>query len=157
MSDLTPSSFVEMIGPSETVDVYFRKSPFAQERSHLKVIAGESIAEIVEQCSALGVNTDRYRLHVTINGHAIQREYYHRVRVKAGATVNVVAVPAKNALKSILGLVVAVAALWFAGVAVGFLGLAQGTLAHAAVVAVVGGGLTLSGGLAVNPLLGARG
>ncbi|MDI7860614.1 hypothetical protein MRS76_01480 [Rhizobiaceae bacterium n13] len=130
MSDLTPSSFIELIGPSETVDVYFRKSPFAHERSPIKVFAGESVAEIIEQCSAVGgVDADRYRLHLTINGHAIQREYYHRARVKAGATVNAFAVPAKNGMRSILGLVVAVASLFFAGPLAAQLGLIACTTA----------------------------
>ncbi|NLS07600.1 hypothetical protein HGP14_30520, partial [Rhizobium sp. P32RR-XVIII] len=134
---------VEIIAPGEGVDVYLRRSPLRQEREHARVPAGLSVAEILEYC---GIEPSR--LYVTINGHAIEAKNWSRVRVKPGAVLSIVKVPGKGALRSILSLVVAVAALFFAVPIAGALGLAG----VAGATSVIAAGITIVGSLAINAL-----
>jgi len=137
----------ELFAPGEDVDVYLRRSPLRQQREHVRVPAGLSIAEIIEHC---GIEPSR--LYVTINGHSIEFKNWARVRVKPGATVSIVKVPGKGALRSILGLVVAIAAAIFAPMLAAPLigGLSAG--AASAVTGLIGAGITIAGSLAINAL-----
>lgn len=134
---------VEIIDPGECVDVYVRRSPLRQQREHVTVEAGLSIAEIIEHCGITPI-----RLYVTINGHAIETDNWHRVRVKSGAVVSIVKVPGKGAFRAILGLVVALAAVFFAPIIAGAIGLAGSATA----TSLIGAGITIAGSLIVNAL-----
>ncbi len=139
---------VEIIAPGEDVDVYLRRSPLRQQREHLRVSAGLSIAEIVDFCEI-----EPSRLYITINGHSIEFKNWARVRVKAGAVVSIVRVPGKGMLRSLLSAVVAIAAAIFAPYLLGFVAPALvGTAAGAAVTGLIGAGLTIAGSLAINAL-----
>lgn len=138
----------EILAPGEDVDVYLRRSPLRQQREHVRVQAGLSIAEIIELCEI-----EPARLYVTINGHSIEFKNWPKIRVKAGASVNIVKVPGKGMLKSILGAVVALAAAVFAPYLLGLIAPALvGTAAGAAVTGLIGAGLTVAGSLALNAL-----
>ncbi|MGO6835014.1 host specificity factor TipJ family phage tail protein [Rhizobium ruizarguesonis] len=138
----------EILAPGEDVDVYLRRSPLRQQREHVRVQAGLSVAEIIKICEI-----EPARLYVTINGHSIEFANWSRVRVKAGASVNIIKVPGKGMLKSILGAVVALAAAIFAPYLLGLIAPALvGTAAGAAVTGLIGAGLTVAGSLALNAL-----
>jgi len=140
---------VEILAPGEGVDVYLRRSPLRQQREHVRLSAGLSITEIIEEC---GIEPSR--LYVTVNGHSIEFKNWARVRVKSGAVVSIVKVPGKGALRSILGAIVAIAAAIFApylaGPLIGALGLSGA--AATAVTGVIAAGITMAGSLAINAL-----
>ncbi|MBB3396882.1 host specificity factor TipJ family phage tail protein [Rhizobium sp. BK060] len=127
------------------MDVYLRRSPLRQQREHLRVPAGLSIAEILDVCEV-----EPSRLYVTINGHSIEFRNWARVRVKSGATISIVKVPGKGALRSILGAVIAIAAAIFAPylLPAALAGTAVGT----AVTGLIAAGITIAGSLAINAL-----
>jgi len=139
----------EIFAPGEDVDVYLRRSPLRQQREHLRVPAGLSVAEIIEECGI-----EPARLYVTINGHSIEFANWARVRVKAGATVSIVKVPGKGMLRSLLGAIVAIAAAIFAPYLAGPLiaGLGLGGAAASAVTGMIAAGITIAGSLAINAL-----
>ncbi|MGY5791904.1 host specificity factor TipJ family phage tail protein len=138
----------ELFAPGEDVDVYLRRSPLRQQREHVRVPAGLSLAEIIEHCEI-----EPSRLYVTINGHSIEFKNWSRVRVKAGAVVSIVKVPGKGALRSILGAVVAIAAAIFAPYLLGLVAPALvGTAIGTTVTGVIAAGLTIAGSLAINAL-----
>ncbi len=140
---------VEIIAPGEDVDVYLRRSPLRQQRDHVRVPAGLSVAEIIEHCEI-----EPSRLYITLNGHSIEAKNWTRVRVKAGTTVSIVKVPGKGMLRSLLGAIVAIAAAIFApmlaGPLIGALGLSG--VAATAVTGVIAAGITIAGSLAINAL-----
>ncbi|MBB4236663.1 hypothetical protein [Rhizobium esperanzae] len=139
----------ELIPPGEAVDVYFRSSPLRSHREHLQVPAGLSVSEIIALC---GIKPGR--LHVSIGPDAVYEKYWSRVRVKPGATVTIIKVPGKGALRAIAGLVVAlvaaVAAPWLVGALLP--GMA-GTAAASVATGLIGAGIMSAGMLQVNPLL----
>lgn len=138
----------DVLGPEDGVNVFVRPSPLRQERHELRLQAGLSLAEIIEACHAAFPFSNLRRLHVSIGGHAVPADLWSRVRVKPGATVNIVAVPGKDAFRAILGLVVAIGALFLAGpiaVSLGFA--ATGTAAS-----LIAGGITLAGTMVINAL-----
>lgn len=134
---------VEILPPGESVDVYLRRSPLRQEREHISVEAGLSISEIIYRCGITPV-----RVYVTINGHVIEPDKWAKVRVKKGAVVSVIKVPGKGAFRAILGLVVALAAVFFAPIIAGAIGLAGSATA----TSLIGAGITIAGSLIVNAL-----
>lgn len=149
---LTVVENAEIIAPGDGVQIYLRRSPLRQERDSLKAPAGSTIEEIVELC-----DVGDERLYVTINGHAIERSNWARVRVKPGATVNIVKVPGKGALRSILGAVVALAAAIFAPYLLGAIAPALvGTAAGTALTGVIGAGLPVTESLAIGRLFPLR-
>lgn len=149
------ASQLEILAGDATVDVWVRQSPLRQERQHLIVPAGLSIAEILAECEPLGLRLGA-PVHVTIDGHVIERRNYGRVRPKEGRTVAIVRVPAGGATRSILSLVVAVAALvaapFLAGPLISAFGITAGSSAALAVTGLIGAGLTIAGTLALNAL-----
>jgi len=139
---------VEIIAPGEDVDVYLRRSPLRQQREHVRVPAGLSVAEIIEHCEI-----EPSRLYITINGHSIEFKNWARVRVKAGAVVSIVKVPGKGALRSILGAIVAIAAAIFAPYLLSaFAPALVGTAAGTAITGAIAAGITIAGSLAINAL-----
>ncbi|MBX4965445.1 host specificity factor TipJ family phage tail protein [Rhizobium binae] len=139
---------VEIIAPGESVDVYLRRSPLRSEREHISAPAGLSIEEIIERCEI-----EPTRLYVAINGHSIEKENWRRIRVKPGASVTIVKVPGKGALRAIAGLVVAIfAAVVAPWLATSVLGLAAGSTAASVATGLIGAGISLAGSLIINAL-----
>ena len=144
----------DILAPDECVDVWFRPSPLRAERKRLRLPTGLSLEEMLDAAkSAFGFR--KWPLYsIAINGHPIDRENWPRVRAKSGMTVTIVALPGKGAIKSVLSVVVAVAALIVAPIIaapiIGFLGVTGA--AAGAVTGLIGAGLTLAGSLAVNAL-----
>lgn len=139
---------VEIIAPGEGVDVYLRRSPLRSERDHLRMPAGLSVEEIIERC-----DIEPNRLYIAINGHSIEHKNWSRVRVKPGASVTIVKVPGKGALRAIAGLVVALfAAVVAPWLATTVLGLTAGTAAASVATGLIGAGISLAGSLIINAL-----
>lgn len=145
----------QIIAPGEGVDVFLRPSPFRQERHHLRLPAGLSILEILRDCdAAFGLRGNFERLHVAVGAHAIPSANWTRLRVKPGVTVNIVRVPGKGALRSIVSAVVAIFALvvapYLAGPLISGLGL-TGAAANA-VTGLIAAGITYGASIALNAL-----
>lgn len=138
----------DVLGPEDAVNVFVRPSPLKQERHELRLPAGLSLAEIIDQCHAAFPFQNKRRLFVTLGEHAVPAEFWGRVRVKPGVTVNIVCVPGKNAFRAILGLIVAIGALFLAPVIAGAIGLAGSTMA----TGLIGAGITMAGSLVINAL-----
>ncbi|MDR7146166.1 hypothetical protein [Rhizobium sp. BE258] len=135
----------EIIAPGEGVDIWVRPSPIRQERFHLRVSPGLTVVEIIQQCRAV-FGIDTARLYVSMSGHAIPVENWKRVRIKSGVTLNIVAVPGKGFFRSILSVVVSIAALFLAPLLAGpllaGLGIASGSAAAGALTGLIGAGIT---------------
>lgn len=145
----------EIIAPGEGVDVFLRPSPLRQERHHVRLAAGLSVAEMLRECdAAFDMRGNFERLHVSIGGHAIPEENWSRLRVKPGATVNIVRVPGKGALRSIVSAIVAIVALvvapYLAAPIIGGLGLTGA--AATAVTGLIAAGITYAASIAINAL-----
>ncbi|MBX5063449.1 host specificity factor TipJ family phage tail protein [Rhizobium lentis] len=139
---------VEIIAPGESVDVYLRRSPLRSGREHISLPAGLSIEEIIERC-----DIEPSRLYIAINGNSIEQKNWRRVRVKPGASVTIVKVPGKGALRAIAGLVVAIfAAVVAPWLATSVLGLAAGSTAASVATGLIGAGISLAGSLIINAL-----
>lgn len=143
----------QIITPGEGVDVFLRPSPLRQERHHLRLPAGLSIAEILRDCDAsFGLRGNFERLHVSIGGHGIPECNWSRLRVKPGVTINIVRVPGKGALRSIVSAVISIFALvvapYLAGPLIGGLSAA----AAGAVKGLIAAGISLAGSMVVNAL-----
>jgi hypothetical protein len=148
----------EILPPGATVRVIGKTHPLNGGRIERHFSAGLSIAEILrETLSGHPDLRDRGDLIVRIDGHLIEPANWHRVRVKAGATVTFLPrLSGGNALKTVFGLVVAVAAFLIAGPAGSWLaasafGTAVGLSAGIA-TAFIAGGIILAGSLALNAL-----
>ncbi|MBX5303119.1 hypothetical protein HJB93_28465 [Rhizobium sp. NLR12b] len=139
---------VEIIAPGESVDVYLRRSPLRSGREHISLPAGLSIEEIIERC-----DIEPSRLYIAINGNSIEQKNWRRVRVKPGASVTIVKVPGKGALRAIAGLVVALfAAVVAPWLATSILGFTAGTTAASVATGLIGAGISLAGSLIINAL-----
>lgn len=149
---IRPAIEGEIIPPGATVRVIGKTHPLNGGRIELHFSAGLSIAEILrETLSGHPGLRDRGDLIVRIDGHLIEPANWHRVRVKAGATVTFLPrLSGGNALRTVLGLVVAIAALIIAPWAAGLLGLAGTALTVGS--ALIAGGIILAGNLALNAL-----
>lgn len=80
-------------------------------REHRTVSPGTTIAEMVS-AGLPGLSADdRALVRVTIGEHVVPEVNWARVRPKPGATVVIRVVPAGDAFRSILGLIVTVAAI----------------------------------------------
>ncbi|MET3611735.1 hypothetical protein ABID16_000040 [Rhizobium aquaticum] len=148
-------SQVEIIEPGAGVDVWLRRSPLRTEREHFIAPVGLTLAEIVELARDLhGLHISR-AMYVTISGHPVERSRWHRVRVKPGATVNIVVIPGQNAFRAILGVVVSIAAVFLAPILaapiISILGVG-GTVIATAITGAIGVGLSVAGSLAINAL-----
>ena len=142
----------ELIAPEEGVDVYYRPSPLKTERKHVKSSAGLTLTEVMAES---GIDANK-NLYVTLNGHVIPRDNWHRIRVKKGVSINVLSVPGKGALRQVLAIVVSIVALVIAPMLAAPLlasfGIAAGTVAATAITGLIGAGLTIAGTLAINAL-----
>ncbi len=147
----------EVIGPSERVSVIFRASPLKQEVTRHVFVPGLSISEMIDICvERSGCRFSKDRLHVNINGHSILRENYARIRVKPGATVGIVAVPGKGALRSVISAVVGILAILVAPMIAGPIltaaGIATGSATALAVTGLIGAGISLSSSASFNSI-----
>lgn len=121
-------------------------------RSDLELPAGLTIAEIV--CMALPGLSDAARqqarvLLVTASGSAaVPSRLWHAVRPKPGVHVVIRLIPRGDALRSILSIVVSIAAIALGGPLAGMLGVTS-TLG----VSLVTAGLTVVGNLLINALI----
>lgn len=138
----------EILTSADRVSVVAALHPFKLEGQRFAMPAGVSITEIV---AAAETRSLRRRisagLHVHVDGHPIAPELWARVRVKAGRTVVLRAVPgsgAGNVLKSIFQLALVV----LAAVAVPFLT----PIIGAGFAAAVGAAIAVGGSLLANAL-----
>jgi hypothetical protein len=144
----------EILGPEDAVDVFIRPSPLRQETHHLRLRAGLSLAEMVEECRAAFLMRPSFPVYIEISGHAIPADRWERIRVKPGFSVTIIAVPGKSAFRSILSIVVSVAALFLAPYLAGPIigALAATGAAASAITGLIGAGLTIAGTLALSAL-----
>lgn len=143
----------EIIAPADLVDIYVRPSPFRQEKKHFRLAAGVTIGEMIEDCAEkAGLHPSKSALHVSMNGHAIPRANWSRIRVKSGVTISVVAVPRGKAIGKILGAVLALVAAVVAPYLAAAIGFTAGTTAFSVATGLIGAGLTMSGSMIVNAL-----
>jgi hypothetical protein len=146
----------EILSPDETVSVYGTTHPLnavAGSRIHCCVQAGSSITEILlEALSHKPGWHVRRDLIVRIGDHEIPEANWSKVRVKAGQNVTFIPrLQNGGALRTILGVVVAVAALIVAPYAAGLV-FAAGSVALTVGSALIAGGIILAGTLALNAL-----
>ncbi|WP_019905966.1 hypothetical protein [Methylobacterium sp. 77] len=82
-----------------------------QDRVELSVLPGQSIAEMVDETLSAARALGPGYIRVTIDGHIVEAENWHRVRAKAGMHVLIRVVPQGDALKSVLTIALTVAAV----------------------------------------------
>lgn len=144
----------EVLTGADGVRVIVRPSVLREAREEAVAPAGLSVAEIVEAYG--GSISARARVHAAVNGEAVPRDWWGRVRVKPGAVVTVVGVPGRGAIRTVLAAVVAVAAAvvapFIAAPIIGALGFAAGGIGAAIVTGVIGAGISIAGALAINAL-----
>jgi len=119
---------------------------------------GLTIAEIITQALPGISRAEMGRVRVSLvteRGSVIVAPARWKVtRPKSGVRVVIRLIPGKNALKAVLQIVVAIAAIslgqfWAAG-----LNFAVGTLGYAVVAGAIAAGVSLHGAVVVNPLTG---
>jgi len=115
--------------------VYAAAHPLRAERNYYEVAEGSSVADIIDQVDDKTGLRSHFVVHV--GDRVVPREYWKYVTPKANTSISVRAVPMggddKDPLRTILTIVVVVAAAWVSG---GGLGL-QMTSAQAAVAGAV--------------------
>ena len=144
-----------IVPPRPAVQVYGGLHALSNEHRQVEVPIGATIAEALEMALVdTGMDLPRDHFVATVDGERVPREYWHRVRPKPGTVVVFRLVASgDNALRSLLFLGVAIAALFIAP-AIGFaLG---GFWAGATGTALIGGAITLAGALLVNALIPIR-
>ena len=147
----------EILAPGDTVTVVAATHPLRGDRHVVEMPAGSSIAEIVERVSSeFGLSRLARGADVSIDGHLILSENWHRVRVKAGAHVLVqgrVGKAVGNILRSIFMIALSVLATFIVGPAgLGIAGLLGGGTIGAIGASVVAGAIMMGGGLLANAL-----
>lgn len=124
------------------------------------VAPGTSLEAMVALAFPAATEEQRLRMQVTINGHVIDAENWGRVRPFPGTLVRIDAVPGALNLRSLLSVVVSVAALaagqWYAGALT-----AGGMFGGAAISPALGGALLsgavlFTGQLLINAFLPVR-
>ncbi len=152
----------EILTPRDKVRVVGKAHPLNGGRIDCVLPAGLTITEILRQalCDHPRLQARRDFI-VHIDGHVIAEANWHRVRVKKGATVTFVPrlQGGENIWRSILTIVVAIAAYTFAGPIAGSLTIAGFAITGTALTiatAVVAGGIMLAGTLAINALFPIR-
>jgi hypothetical protein len=151
--------FGEIIPPGSTVRVIGTVHPLnavSGARIDRYLDVGLTIEQMLQE--ALGGHPDirtRRDFIVHIDGNPIYEANWHRVRAKPGTTVTFTPrLQGGNAMRTILGLVVAVAAMiiapWAAGPAL--LGFTVGTTAFTVASALIAGGIVPAGPIALDAL-----
>ena len=144
----------EILSPGATFRVYARTHAIAGRRLELELEAGLSIDEVL-----LRIRGEwRGGYAVYLGASPIEPRNFGRIRVKAGAIVTVVPLleggGSGSVWQSVLGIVIAVAALAVAPWAVGLLGLTG--VAASIGTALVAGGIMLAGTMLLNALFPVR-
>lgn len=149
----------EIISPRDCVRVLVRRSPFVERAETIELPSGMSVAEILETLWRDHDLSPR-GLHVHVDGAAIPREFWERIRIKPGRTMSVVRVPLGKAARQVLLAVVAVVALvvttvvapWLSAALTPALGAFWAGVAGATAAGVIGLGISLGGQMAINAL-----
>lgn len=145
--------------PRASVRVLKRALLDAQATEGVEVKAGDTVAETVAARTPNLTDDERRALRVVSYErdaeHVIAPELWHRVKLKPGAFLVITDPPAGGAFRSILQIVVAVAALALAGPLGGMVGTALGIGATAG-GALVAAGIGIVGNLLVNALVPVR-
>lgn len=129
----------------------------ARDRIRARVAPGATLREIIAQVLPGGAVAPAW-LQVWIGEHRIDPCRWHRVRPRDGAQVLIQVVPEGDNLRTVLSLVVTVAAIavgqfYLAPLIAGSLGIAAGTLGYTAITAATVLGLTVAGNLLLNALV----
>ncbi|WP_323010044.1 phage tail protein [Paracoccus sp. (in: a-proteobacteria)] len=130
-------------------------------RVELILPVGLTVAQIVRQALPGATAEDLKRIRVALVSPAgssiIAPALWHAVRPKPGARVVIRLVPGKGALRAVLSVVVAIAAValayYFAPALAGALGWGASTAAIGAAMGVIGMGVNLIGNLLINALV----
>lgn len=152
----------EILGADDLVRVVGSLHPLKMERIEYYVAAGSSIAEIVQGIRSRQTTGLANRLAVRIEGDPIPERLWTRVRPKKGVTVTFLAIAeggagGGDATRSILGIVVAVAALVVAPYLAPIIaGAGASAFTIGLIQAGIGAAITVGGMLAVNALFPAR-
>jgi hypothetical protein len=113
--NIVPAATGEIIPSASMVSVYGTTHPLnaiAGARIHCKVKAGSSISEILEDALSQKPGClPRRDLVVRVNEKEVPEEYWSRVRVKPGAVVTFIPRLHGDAARTVLGVVVTVAAI----------------------------------------------
>ncbi len=125
-------------------------------RVEMTMPSGSTVGEIVAAAVPGLTSADRSRVRVMLVDHRgsmfVAAEHWHRVRPRDGVRVVIRVLAGKDALQSVLQIVVAVAAIalgaFFAPALAGALGISQG-LAQG----IIGLGVTVVGNLLINALI----
>lgn len=152
----------ELLTPRDMVRAVGRTHPLAGGRVDCLVRAGSSISEILIE--ALSSSRPDMRLRrdfvVHVDGDPVPETMWSHVRVKRGATVTFSPrLQNSGVVRSVLSVVVAIAAIAVAGPLAGTLTIAGFALTGTALTiatAVIAGGLMLAGTLAINALFPVR-
>ena len=153
------SDSLQTVGAVQTV---FMPHPFDAERVTGTVPEGLNLAEIVAVADV--EPAVRPFLRIWINDELVPREYWHRVRPKAGAMVGLKVVPGKGGggiLRTVALLAVAAVATWATAGIMGYLTPTLGLLNTAGeltfmgtmIQGAIGGALTFVGNALVNALI----
>ncbi|KTR07328.1 hypothetical protein NS365_04530 [Aureimonas ureilytica] len=139
----------DVLGEGDTVRVLVARHPFRATRQEHKAPAGLSVTEIVAHVQAEeGLTAAASGMVASIDGHAIARDRWSRVRPKTGATLVLRAAPA-DPISAALASLVATISSAAAGVSafLGGLGIAG---------KIIGLGLSLAANFVLNALFAAR-
>jgi hypothetical protein len=147
----------ELLAPADMVRAVGKTHPMNGGRIDCYVRAGLSITEILlEALSERPGSVLRRDFVVHIDGYPIEEKNWSRIRVKSGATVTFVPrLQGGNVLRTVLSVVVAVAALVFAGPIAGAIGLTA-LVGGSVATALVGAGIIFAGTMALNALFPTR-
>lgn len=150
----------EILTAGDCVRVIGRLRPFGGARICLEVPAGSSVAEAMRQALAGSGLKGRRDYAVYLDDHAIESKNWERIRVKRGVTITFVPrLQGGGTLRAVLSIVVAVAALVFAGPLAGSLTIAGFAITGTALTlatAAISAGIMLAGTLALNALFPVR-
>jgi len=147
----------ELLLPGEEVRVLFRPSPLKSEIIESFVASGLSVAEILDEIVIQKYDLKSLvRVHVELAGEVIPKEWWAKVKLKSGTTLNVVVVPGNDIFKQIAAIAVtilaSIVAPFLAGPLLSGLGIAAGSVAATLLTGAINIGLTLAGSLLLNAL-----
>lgn len=156
MNQIVPCALEgEVVSPG-SVHAFGYASPLRGKRLSVRVAAGLSIRDILDQALAENPGSalaEDFVVHV--DGELVPREWWSRVRPKPGATITFIPRPkGGNVLKSVLMVAIAVAALVVAAPIAAGLGL-TGTFLTIG-TALISAGIVYAGQLALNALFPTR-
>lgn len=144
MSDLVQLTAAPVIDPGSA-------------RLDMAVPAGSTIDAMITLGLPALATVDRKHLRVTLvsaeSMMPVAREYWRHVRPKPGVRVVIRVVPGKNAVRSILMVVVSIAAFALAPAIAGAFGFSAGTAGFGLVKGLISAGLTAIASLAINALI----